>query len=122
MRLARHVGGALPVDAFARRWTGAPGGAVASSAQWRTGCRVDLPALSRLCREGGAFLVVDAIQELGALRADVRQTPIDLLVAGGHEWLSAPLGCGLLHVSRQAQASLRETSLGYLSLEEPQGG
>ncbi len=122
VRLARHVDGAVPVEAFARVVDDRTRAVVVSSVQWCTGYRVDLSALSRLCRECGAFLVVDAVQELGALRRDVREASVDLLVAGGHKWLNAPFGCGLLYVRREAQPSLRESSWGYLNLEEPEGG
>jgi len=122
VRLARHVEGALPAEAFARVADDRTKAIVVSSVQWCNGYRVDLAALLRLCRECGAYLVVDAIQELGALKLDVRETPVDLLVAGGHKWLNAPFGCGLLYVHREVQPLLRETSWGYLNLEEPAGG
>ncbi len=95
---------------------------VVSSVQWSNGYRLDLAALSELCRREGIFLVVDAVQELGALQMDVRRTPVDLLVAGGHKWLNAPFGCGILYVRREIQAQLGQPSWGYLGLEPPYGG
>jgi len=68
------------------------------------------------------LLVVDAIQELGALALDVRQAEIDLLVAGGHKWLNSPFGCGLLYVNRETLPTLDHASWGYLGLAEPEGG
>ncbi len=122
VRLARNVAGAVPVEAFARVVDERTRAVVVSSVQWVHGYRVDLAGLRRLCRQCGAYLVVDAIQELGALRLDVRTTPVDILVAGGHKWLCSPFGCGLLYVAREVQDELAATSLGYLSLEEPEGG
>ena len=122
VRLARNVDGTLPTDAFARVVDDRTRAVVVSSVQWSNGCRVDLSALGRLCRECGAYLVVDAIQEVGALRRDVREAEVDLLVAGGHKWLNSPFGCGLLYVGRAAQATLDQASWGYLSLEDPAGG
>ena len=122
VRLARNVDGTLPVEAFARVVDERTRAVVVSSVQWSNGCRLDLAALGRLCRECGAMLVVDAVQEVGALRRDVREAEIDLLVAGGHKWLNSPFGCGLLYVSRAAQARLDQASWGYLSLAEPEGG
>jgi cysteine desulfurase/selenocysteine lyase len=122
VRLARNVGGALPVEAFARVIDGRTRAVVVSSVQWSNGYRVDLGALGRLCRECGAYLVVDAIQQLGAVGIDVRETPVDLLVAGGHKWLNSPFGCGLLYIDADALATLRQPSWGYLSLETPDGG
>ncbi|MFQ5696150.1 MAG: aminotransferase class V-fold PLP-dependent enzyme [Terriglobia bacterium] len=93
-----------------------------SSVQWSNGFRVDLDALSRLCRERGVWLVVDAIQQLGAVPLDVERTPVDFLCCGGHKWLNAPFGCGFLYIRREAQARLRPPLGGYLSLETPAGG
>ena len=45
-----------------------------------------------------------------------------MLVAGGHKWLNAPFGCGVLYVRREIQAQLRQPSWGYLGLEQPYGG
>ncbi|MGE5273364.1 MAG: aminotransferase class V-fold PLP-dependent enzyme [Verrucomicrobiota bacterium] len=95
---------------------------VVSSVQWCNGYRVDLEALGKLCRECGALLVVDAIQDLGALELVVRRAEIDLLVAGGHRWLNSPFGCGLLYVRRETLPALDPASWGYLGLPEPDGG
>jgi cysteine desulfurase / selenocysteine lyase len=45
-----------------------------------SGARVDLKALGSLCRARGAFFVVDAIQGLGPLMVDLRETPVDILI------------------------------------------
>lgn len=122
VRLARNIGGALPAEAFARVVDGRTRAVVVSSVQWCNGYRIDLRALREVCRAAGALLVVDAIQELGALRMDVRETPVDLLVAGGHKWLNAPYGCGVLYVSRETLPVLAQPWWGYLALEPPSGG
>jgi selenocysteine lyase/cysteine desulfurase len=122
VRLAHNVDGALPVEAFERAMDERTRAVVVSSVQWTNGYRVDLAALGKLCRDAGALLVVDAIQQLGALRLDVRETPVDVLMAGGHKWLNAPFGCGLLYVSRRAQRELRQPWWGYLAMDLPEGG
>jgi cysteine desulfurase/selenocysteine lyase len=93
-----------------------------SSVQWSNGFRCDLAALSQLCRDRKIWLVVDAIQQLGAVPIDVRATPVDMLACGGHKWLNAPFGCGFLYISKEALPRLRAPMAGYLSLEDPEGG
>ncbi len=93
-----------------------------SSVQWSNGFRIDLEAVSALCREKGLWLVVDAIQQLGAVPIDVRQTPVDVLTTGGHKWLNAPFGTGFLYVRRELMKELKAPLGGYLSLETPDGG
>jgi len=93
-----------------------------STVQWSNGYRLDLAAFSRLCRERGIWLVVDAIQQLGTVPIDVRDTPVDVLACGGHKWLNAPFGCGFLYISRDALPRLIPPVAGYLDVETPEGG
>jgi cysteine desulfurase / selenocysteine lyase len=93
-----------------------------SSVQWNNGFRCDLDALSRLCRERGIFLIVDAVQQIGSVPLDVQKTPVDALACGGHKWLMSPFGCGFLYLSPQFRARVQPPMGGYLSLAEPQDG
>ena len=94
-----------------------------SSVQWSNGFLCDLAGLSRLCTERGLWLVVDAIQQLGAIPLDVGKTPIDMVVCGGHKWLTSPFGCGFMYVSQRARAELLPATAGYHpSLTTPEGG
>ncbi len=93
-----------------------------SSVQWSNGFLCDLDALSRLCHERDVFLIVDAIQQIGAIPLDVRKTPIDAIACGGHKWLLAPFGCGFLYLSKEFRARVKPPLAGYLSEVEPQGG
>ena len=93
-----------------------------SSVQWSNGYRVDLKALGKICRDAGVWLVVDAIQQLGAFPIDLLETPVDFLACGGHKWLNAPFGQGFLYVRREVLPRLRCPLTGYLSLEPPEGG
>src|SRR5581483_6261563 len=93
-----------------------------STVQWSNGYRIDLDAFGRLCRERGIWLVVDAIQQLGAIPLDVQQTPVDILACGGHKWLNAPYGCGFLYIRQDAMPKLTPPLAGYLSVQDPPGG
>lgn len=92
-----------------------------SSVQWSNGYRADLASLSALCREHGVWLVVDAIQQLGAIPIDVAATPVDILLCGGHKWLNAPFGCGFMYIRKDRLAELRPPLAGYLNVEMPGG-
>ncbi|HVO82096.1 MAG TPA: aminotransferase class V-fold PLP-dependent enzyme [Terriglobales bacterium] len=115
-------GGEIHVEDIAARLTPRTRVVAVSSVQWTHDYRLDLGALSRLCRERKVWLVVDAIQQLGAIPLDVQQTPVDILTCGGHKWLNAPFGCGFLYVRRDVQAQLRAPLAGYLSVQDPPGG
>ncbi len=122
VRMARNQGGAISVDDFSPLVDGRTRAVVVSSVQWSNGFRLDLTALARFCREKDIFLVVDAIQQLGAFWIDVERIPIDILVCGGHKWLNAPFGAGLMYIRPEAAGRLREPIAGYLAVNPPAGG
>jgi cysteine desulfurase/selenocysteine lyase len=95
---------------------------VLSSVQWTNGYRCDLAAFSKLCRDRNIWLVVDAIQQVGAIPLDVHKTPVDILACGGHKWLNSPFGCGFLYIERSALPRLNPPLPGYLSVQDPPGG
>lgn len=90
-----------------------------SSVQWTTGYRADLASLAELCRHQGMWFVVDAAQHLGALPLDVRETPVDILVCGGHKWLCSPFGTGFMYLSPAARPRLRRPIAGFLAAKPP---
>ncbi|MBZ5600437.1 MAG: aminotransferase class V-fold PLP-dependent enzyme [Acidobacteriia bacterium] len=114
--------GEIHIDDLADRLTPRTKVVAVSSVQWTNGYRLDLAALSRLCRDRKIWLLVDAIQQLGAIPLDVQQTPVDILACGGHKWLNAPFGCGFLYIRRDMLAKLRPPLTGYLSVQDPPGG
>jgi selenocysteine lyase/cysteine desulfurase len=117
-----HNQGAIRIEDVAERITPRAKAVVISSVQWSNGFRLDLDSLSALCRDRRVWLVVDAVQQLGAFPIDVRKTPIDILACGGHKWLNAPFGVGLLYINRNVLPALRPPVTGYLNIETPEGG
>ncbi len=114
--------GRVRVDDFAQAADGRTRLILLSSVQWNTGYRADLAAFSEFARQRNIVLVVDAIQQLGAMPLDVRQTPVDFLVTGGHKWLNAPAGRGFLYVHPRMQERCRPPAWGYLNIAEPPVG
>jgi cysteine desulfurase / selenocysteine lyase len=114
--------GEILIDDIASRITPHTRVVTVSSVQWSHGYRLDLAALSRLCRERNLWLVVDAIQQLGAIPLNVQETPVDFLATGGHKWLNSPYGCGFLYINRDALPRLNPPLAGYLSVKPPSGG
>jgi selenocysteine lyase/cysteine desulfurase len=114
--------GAIRIEDVAERITPRTKAVVISSVQWSNGFRLDLDSLSALCSGRRVWLVVDAVQQLGAFPIDVRKTPIDILACGGHKWLNAPFGVGLLYINRNVLPALRPPLTGYLNIETPEGG
>jgi selenocysteine lyase/cysteine desulfurase len=114
--------GRLHVEDFARAADSRTRMILLSSVQWNNGFRADLAAFSELSRQRGLVLVVDAIQQLGAIGLDVSRTPVDFLVTGGHKWLNAPVGRGFLYVHPRQAERLTPPAWGYLNIAEPPQG
>ena len=112
-------GGEVHPEHFAARRSRA---LVLSSVQEVSGYRASLHGLAELSRQLGAYLIVDGIQEVGAVPVDLGSCLADAYCAGGHKWLRSPLGLGFLYVSPQLLERLTPPSFGFLALEEPEGG
>ena len=81
-----------------------------------TGYRVDLARLGALCREHGIYLVVDAIQGVGAATLDVARCHVDVLACGGQKWLMSPWGTGFVYVRGELVERLEPAAVGWMSV------
>lgn len=88
--------------------------------QFTSGFRIDLGKLSQLARDRNCYLVVDAIQGLGALRIDLSRYSIDFLAGDGHKWMLSTEGCGVLYVRRQIIGDLQPFGIGWMGVENSQ--
>ena len=123
IRVAHHRDGVVTVDDYAKLVDTRTRVLLVSSVQWINGLRMDLAAFSQLARDHGCFLVVDAIQQLGAIPLDLSQAQVDFLAAGGQKWLNAPFGAGLLYVRKAILDSVQPgLAHGLFAFAEPQGG
>ena len=61
-----------------------------------TGKKIDLGALSRIAKESGVRLIVDASQLIGHEKIDLSKTPCDVLCAPGHKALFGIQGAGFI--------------------------
>jgi len=88
-----------------------------SLVQFSNGYTVDLARLSEATRASGTYLVVDAIQGVGQLPVDLRETPVDVLSCGAQKWLLSPWGSGFVYVRRELIRDLRPSVTGWMAFE-----
>jgi selenocysteine lyase/cysteine desulfurase len=88
-----------------------------SLVQFSNGYTVDLARLSAAARATGTYLVVDAIQGVGQVPLDVRETPVDVLACGAQKWLLSPWGSGFVYVRRDLIRQLRPSVTGWMAFE-----
>lgn len=83
-----------------------------SHVQFTSGFAADLKAAGALCRERGAFLVIDAAQSLGALELRPIEQHVDAVAASGWKWLLGPIGTGVLYTSPRLRDAMEYTMAG----------
>ncbi len=88
-----------------------------SLTQFASGYTVDLKAFSDVTRANGQLLVLDAIQGLGQMPFDVRQTPVDILACGAQKWLLSPWGSGFMYVRRELIPQLEPAIASWMAFE-----
>jgi selenocysteine lyase/cysteine desulfurase len=118
LRAARtRADGSITTADLERALTAKTGAIAVSAVQFASGFRVDLPALSALCKSRGLAFIINAAQGIGHVPLDVKKLGADFLAATSHKWLMAGYGTGMLFI---AQKWLDETRLpfgGWLSVE-----
>lgn len=89
-----------------------------SSVQYASGLRIDLDALSLLCKKNQILLCIDAIQSLGALPFDQNKIQADFIVADGHKWMMAAEGLALLYIKKTQQKQLKLQQFGWHMIKD----
>lgn len=95
---------------------------VLSSVVWVNGFKPDTAAISKAAHESGAYVIVDAVQHMGAMKFDVRELSPDFAAAGGQKWLTSPFGTAILYVSRKASEELPPPFYSVNNSVEPEKG
>ena len=104
------------VEAAIGRRTGA---VVLSAVQFASGFRMDLPAVSRLCRERKLLFAVNGAQTVGQVQLDATRDGFDFLCATSHKWLFGGYGVGLFFARQALLAEGDIPMCGWLSVENP---
>jgi selenocysteine lyase/cysteine desulfurase len=80
-----------------------------------SGVRADIVAIATFCRTRAIYILLDAMQGLGAVNQDFAGLGIDFVYAGGNKWLLGPEGSGILYVNSATLPNLKPANLGWLS-------
>jgi selenocysteine lyase/cysteine desulfurase len=77
-----------------------------------TGLKIDLKSFGQFCKAHDMVFVVDAIQGIGRLSLDVKDSLIDIMSCGGHKGLIGPRGTGCLYIDKKIIDSIEVTYAG----------
>jgi selenocysteine lyase/cysteine desulfurase len=112
-------GEALPIEHFERRIDGRTLIVPATHVCFRNGYRLDVVALASLCKERGAYLMLDDYQRTGTAPLDVHALGVDFLVTGALKYLLGPAGIAFLYVRRELIERLEPLSTGWFGRVSP---
>jgi cysteine desulfurase len=65
------------------------------------GNKIDIQAISKLCRDNQAYLHSDTVQSIGHYPWDVQKTPIDFMTAAAHKF-HGPKGVGFAYIRKNS--------------------
>ncbi len=89
-----------------------------SHVEYSNGFRQNLRILSEIAHEHGAYLIVDAIQSVGAMHVDVKRDDVDFLTASCYKWLLSPPGVGYLYVKEGLIEKFEPPLVGWASVDQ----
>ncbi|QBI20507.1 aminotransferase class V-fold PLP-dependent enzyme [Egibacter rhizosphaerae] len=121
VRMVEAVGGELSLDRVAAAVDARTRVLALSSVSFVTGARADLDACGTLCRDRDVFLLVDGVQELGALPMDPRAAGVDGLVAATQKMLLGAYGLGLMWCRSERIEQLRPPFLTRMGVDWGEG-
>ncbi|MEM3852293.1 MAG: aminotransferase class V-fold PLP-dependent enzyme [Methanomassiliicoccales archaeon] len=106
VRIARGTGGKYPQEEIENLLTHNTRAAIISSVNWITGRTNNIREIAEIVHQQGCYLIVDAVQHLGALPLDAEKSGADFICAGTQKWLLNPAGKALLYASKRAVEEL----------------
>ena len=121
VRRVQNRSGAAPVDLFASQVDDRTKLVSVAWVSHENGYRHDLKALAELAHASGAYLYADAIQGLGMLPLDVRETGIDFFTAGTYKWLLGGYGVAPFYVREELLDLVDVDRYGSLHVSEDLG-
>jgi cysteine desulfurase/selenocysteine lyase len=114
IRLARAVAGEVSAASLASLIDARCRLVICSLVSFKTGALLDLPAVSRTCREAGALLAVDATQALGIVTFDASDA--DIVVSSTFKWLLGSHGLAVLYLNDTTSRQIMPGSVGWRSV------
>lgn len=117
VRYVKGVGGRVPVQSVEKAVNEKTVAVAVSHVEYVNGFRHDLRALAEIAHRNDAYLVVDAIQSLGAIPVDVRRDGVDFLTSSCYKWLLGPAGAGYLYVRNELVQKFEPPFIGWASVK-----
>lgn len=90
-----------------------------SMVQFLSGYKADINAIGELCKQKGIIFCIDAIQAVGAVNVNLKESKIDFLTGGTQKWLMSSQGLSYFYVTEELQNKIDQKNVGWTSVEDP---
>ena len=110
--------GRIPPELFAQAIDDRTALVCCTAISYRTGYRLDVPAVAQLAHEAGALCLADSYQAAGAVPLDVRALGVDVLTAGTVKYLLASAGLAFMYIQSDLHERLLPTQTGWFADED----
>lgn len=117
VRYVKNVNGRVRIEDVEKAINNQTVAVSISHVEYVNGFRNDLKAIAEVAHENDAYLVVDAIQSLGAIPVDVGKDGVDFLTASCYKWLLGPAGAGYLYVGNELVEKFEPPFVGWASVK-----
>lgn len=121
IRPVAHEGGEITAEIFEKYADEDTKLIIIATVQEINGFRADLESICRMAHRRGIKVLADGIQEVGAMRVDVKQTDVDFYCAGGKKWIGNPFGMGFLYIRKDLIGKYSPAYDSYFNVMLPQG-
>lgn len=115
---SRH--GTIGAEDFERCMDGHSRVILIAAVQEINGFRADIAGITRMAHRHGCLVIVDGIQEVGAMAVDVGASGVDFYCAGGKKWLCNPYGMGFLYIRKDLLNTVLPEFYSYFNIMIPE--
>lgn len=93
---------------------------VLAAVQEINGFRADVREIADMAHRHHCLLIVDGIQEVGAMKVNVKDYDCDFYCAGAKKWIGNPFGTGFMYIRRELVQRLEPMYYSYFNLKTPE--
>lgn len=115
----RAAGDELPADRYDARIDADTLIVPVTHVCFRNGYRLDVPRIASMCRERGAYCLLDDYQRTGTAPLDVHALGVDFMVTGALKYLLGPAGVAFLYVRRDLIERFEPLVTGWFGRSDP---
>ncbi|MDJ0926499.1 MAG: aminotransferase class V-fold PLP-dependent enzyme [Gammaproteobacteria bacterium] len=121
IRMVRNVNGEIPMEDLEKAVDDRTRMVIVDRTTAFCGFTFDMKEVCRIAHAHGALVLDDAMQTLGAMKVDVREDDVDIMISGAYKWLCGPEGAGLFYIKRSVMEQVDARYRNYIWADIPGG-